>query len=92
MSIKIQRFWAACLNKLSIISLVANIEWPRKKVDLLLRKPRLYKCVNSPVYMESWEASGAHCPDKAPPPNLAQTTNTFHDTQENAGKQTAFTT
>ena len=55
-------------------------------------KPRLYKCVNSPVYMESWEASGAHCPDKAPPPNLAQTTNTFHDTKENAGKQTAFTT
>ena len=48
--------------------------------------------MNSPVYMESWEASGAHCPDKAPPPNLAETTNTFHDTQENAGKQTAFTT
>ena len=56
----------------------------QEKIDLLLRKPRLYKCVNSPVYMESWEASGAHCPDKAPPPNLAQTTNTFHDTQENA--------
>ena len=61
----------------------------QEKIDLLLRKPRLYKCVNSPVYMESWEASGAHCPDKAPPPNLAQTTNTLHDTQENAGKQTA---
>ena len=62
----------------------------QEKIDLLLRKPRLYKCVNSPVYMESWEASGAHCPDKAPPPNLAQTTNTFHDTQENAGKQSAL--
>ena len=46
--------------------------------------------MNPPVYMESWEASGAHCPDKAPPPNLAQTTNTLHDTQENAGKQSAL--